>query len=86
MRLLSAITEIAKNEILLHYNKCDFKEKENKLTIDADTLLGVVIYMVLKTGKEDIYAHLKLAKQFSTSGVKQGRLGYLCSTYEVAIE
>jgi hypothetical protein len=49
-------------------------------------MLMIMIYVVIKTGMPDIYAHFKLANMFATSSVKQSKLGYCAQTLSMCIE
>ncbi len=43
------------------YNGVDFDGKSSKLQIDADALINICIYILIKCRAKDIFAHLKLA-------------------------
>lgn len=46
----------------------------------------IMIYVVIKAQMPDVYAHFKLANMFSTSAIKQSRLGYCAQTLSMCIE
>lgn len=69
-----------------HYAGVDFKGKAEKLTMDADTLISVCTYLILNAEVHEIFAHLKLGNQFATGYQRSSRLGFVASTFEVAIE
>jgi hypothetical protein len=60
-RCLTHGTVLITNAILEHYKDIEFAGKQSKLTLDADTLINLCTYVILKCQKVDIYAHLKLA-------------------------
>ena len=64
----------------------EFANKKSKLTLDADTLINLCVYVLLKAQCIDIYGHLKLANQFATNQIRNSKLGYVSSTIEVSIE
>jgi len=55
------------NAITEHFNGVEFSNKKSKLTLDADTLINLCVYVLLKARCVEIYAHLKLANQFATN-------------------
>jgi len=56
-----------------------------KLTLDADELLLIFLYVVLRSKLSELYGHLKLINEFSTDTLRRSKLGYSTSTLEVAI-
>ena len=61
-------------------------DRKKDLTLDADSLLMIFIYVTFKAEISQMYAHLKLANQFATPSLKQSKLGYYTSTMEVSLE
>ena len=59
---MSAVNERIKEAISAHFDKVDFENKESKLTLDADTLIGISIYLVAAARVPSFWAHVKLAK------------------------
>ena len=86
LKSITRITRIITSEIDQHYLDVDFAGKASKLTIDADTLISICTYIILKAQVHEIYAHLKLGNQFATSFLRSSKLGFVASTFEVAIE
>ena len=58
---------------------------KQKLTLDADQLLMLFIFVTLRSKVAEILAHLKLINEFSTDSLRHSKLGYYSSTLEVAI-
>eukprot|EP00347_Sterkiella_histriomuscorum_P002127 403369366 len=58
---------------------------KKKLTLDADELLMIFIYVTLRSKISEFYGHLKLINEFSTDTLRQSKLGYYTSTMEVAL-
>ena len=58
---------------------------ESQLTIDADQLLSIFIYVAARAKVVDIFAHIKFISEFTTSYVKNINLGYYLSTLEIAL-
>jgi len=61
-------------------------DRKKDLTLDADSLLMIFIYVTFKAEISQMYAHLKMANQFATPSLKQSKLGYYTSTMEVSLE
>jgi hypothetical protein len=59
--------------------------EKKKLTLDADELLMIFIYVTLKSKLSELYGHLKLINEFSTDTLRHSKLGYYTSTLEVAL-
>lgn len=60
-RCLTHATVLISNAIIEHYSGVEFSNKKSKLTLDADTLINICVYVLVKAQRTDIYAHLKLA-------------------------
>lgn len=58
---------------------------KKKLTLDADELLMIFIFVTLRSKISEFYSHLKLINEFSTDTLRQSKLGYYTSTMEVAL-
>ncbi|TNV73847.1 hypothetical protein FGO68_gene8005 [Halteria grandinella] len=60
--------------------------KENDLTIAADQLIMIYIYILLQqTQLQDIFAQIKFVNEFLTPYVKNSKLGYCMTTLEIAV-
>jgi len=57
----------------------------SKLTIDGDQHLMLYIYIATKARLPELFAHVKMAKEFVTPTVRNTRYGYCLSTLEVAL-
>ena len=86
LRCLTMVTHMLTTLIDDHYQGVDFPSKQSKLQLDADCLINLTFFVLLKAQIVDFFAHLKLANQFATTHVKNSKLGYVASTMEVAIE
>lgn len=52
------------------------------LSIDADQLMTIYIYIILKADIPELIIHSELVKQFTTSMTKSTMLGYYFTTLE----
>jgi hypothetical protein len=86
LRCICQCTTLISDLIKAHYDKVDFDGKNSKLQLDADALINICIFILLNSQLTDIFAHLKLANQFATTYMRNSKLGYVASTFEVAIE
>jgi hypothetical protein len=59
---------------------------KKKLTLDADQLLMIFIFVTIRSKVSELLGHLKLINEFSTDTLRQSKLGYYASTLEVAIQ
>ncbi len=59
---------------------------KKKLTLDADQLLMIFIFVALRSKIYEILAHLKFINEFSTNTLRLSKLGYCILTLEVAIQ
>lgn len=58
---------------------------EDHLTIAADSLIMVYIYVIVKSRIIDIFAQIKFINEFLTPYVKNTKIGYCVTTMEVAV-
>lgn len=61
MRCICQCTVLISEQIKAHYDQVDFDGKNSKLQLDADALINICIYVLLKAKMTDVFAHLKLA-------------------------
>lgn len=59
---------------------------KKKLTLDADQLLMIFIFVTSRSKIQELLAHLKLINEFSTNTLRLSKLGYCILTLEVAIQ
>ena len=59
---------------------------KSKLSIGADQLQKIIVYILMQTKMVDLCAHLKLAFIFSTGQLKLSRLGYFLTTLDACVE
>jgi len=85
-RCLTHVTVLISQAIIDHFSGVEFASKKSKLTLDADTLINLCVFVLLKAQCAEIYGHLKLANQFATNQIRNSKLGYVSSTIEVSIE
>lgn len=55
------------------------------LSIDADELMTIFIYVIIKANMPDLLIHAKFIKEFTTSNSKSTMIGYYFTTIEAAI-
>jgi hypothetical protein len=88
MRLITQTTELIVATINDFWK--DFLDgelvKSNDITVTAEDLPMICMYVFLQTGMSDLYAHLKMINQFSTNHLRQNKLGYNASTFEMCLE
>ena len=59
--------------------------KEDHLTIAADSLIMVYIYIILKASISDIFAQIRFINEYLTPQIKATKLGYCITTLEIAV-
>lgn len=57
-----------------------------KLALDAEQIILICMYIAIQAQLTDSFAQLKLAYQFATSYVRQTKLGYYLTTFEMALD
>jgi hypothetical protein len=67
-----------------------WKDMENVITssllnIDADELMTIFIYIVIKSHMTDLLIHSKLIKEFTTSTTRSTMVGYYYTTLEASL-
>ena len=70
-------------------NNCwnDFKGlKENYLSIDADELLNIYLYIICKMNTDSIITQLDLIKHFTGTVSKQSMIGYFYTTVDGCVK
>ena len=55
------------------------------LSIDADELMNIIIYVLIKANMPNLLIHAKFVKEFTTSNSKSTMIGYYFTTLEAAI-
>mmetsp|Transcript_45812 Transcript_45812/g.33549 ORF Transcript_45812/g.33549 Transcript_45812/m.33549 type:complete len:180 (-) Transcript_45812:119-658(-) len=60
--------------------------EKSKLTLDADQLLMIFIFVTLRSKVTEMLAHVKFINEFSTDQVRKSKLGFYASTLEVAVQ
>ena len=62
--------------------------RTDKLVFDADQLLMLLIFVMVRAGASMVqaYAHIKLIYEFSTEMQKNSREGYAVSSLEICLE
>jgi len=58
---------------------------KTKLTLDADQLLMIFIFIAIRSKVYELLAHLKFINEFSTNTLRLSKLGYCILTLEVAV-
>lgn len=59
---------------------------KKKLTLDADQLLMIFIFVTVRSKVYELLAHLKFINEFSTNTLRLSKLGYCILTLEVALQ
>jgi hypothetical protein len=59
---------------------------KKKLTLDADQLLMIFIFVTLRSKLYELLAQLKFINEFSTNTLRLSKLGYCILTLEVAVQ
>lgn len=55
------------------------------LDINADELMAIFIYMIMKSQMSDLIVHLNMIKEFTTNVTRSSMMGYYYTTMEAAI-
>ena len=59
--------------------------KKEYLNIEAEQIMTIFIYIIIKSGIIDIFVHCKMIKLFTTCTTKSSMIGYYYSTVEAEI-
>jgi hypothetical protein len=59
--------------------------KKDYLSIEAEQIMTIFIYIIIKSGISDILVHCKMIKLFTTCTTKSSMIGYYYSTVEASI-
>ena len=59
--------------------------KKDFLGIEAEQIMTIFIYIIIKSGITDIFVHCKMIKLFTTCITKSSMIGYYYSTVEASI-
>ena len=59
--------------------------KKEYLNIEAEQIMTIFIYIIIKSGIIDIFVHCKMIKLFTTCTTKSSMIGYYYSTVEAGI-
>ena len=57
---------------------------EDQITIAADSLILVYIYIIIQAHILDIFAQIRFINEFLTPPIKSSKLGYCITTLEIA--
>ena len=85
MRCITQTSQIIVKCIDIFWKDIPLVDKK-KLTLDADELLMIFIYITLRSKVGELFSHLKLINEFSTDTLRRSKLGYYTSTIEVAAQ
>ena len=59
--------------------------KKDFLSIEAEQIMTIFIYVIIKSGISNIFVHCKMIKLFTTCTTKSSMIGYYYSTVEASI-
>ena len=59
--------------------------KKDYLSIEAEQIMTIFIYIIIQSGLTDIFVHCKMIKYFTTCTTKSSMIGYYYSTVESSI-
>jgi hypothetical protein len=59
---------------------------KTKLTLDADQLLMIFMFIAMRSKVYELLAHLKFINELSTNTLRLSKLGYCILTLEVALQ
>jgi len=54
--------------------------------VTGEDLPWLFAYVVLQAGSTDLFAHLKLMNQFSTTSMRLNALGFNAANFEISLE
>ena len=88
---MSKLKAITKSTRLLCECIDDFWEdnpdiEKDELIVNADQILSIYLYIVLKAKIKQLWAHLGIMQEFLRKDVKQSTMGYYLSTIEASLE
>mmetsp|Transcript_20090 Transcript_20090/g.19057 ORF Transcript_20090/g.19057 Transcript_20090/m.19057 type:complete len:123 (-) Transcript_20090:278-646(-) len=84
MRCITLTSRYIVKSIDHFWRKVKILEK-SKLTLDADQLLMIFIFVTVRSKVTELLSHLKFINEFSTESLRKSKLGFYTSTLEVAI-
>ena len=58
----------------------------SKLSLDAEQMILICMYVAMQSQLPDFFAELKLAYQFATASVRHTKLGYCLTTLEMSLD
>ena len=68
-----------------YWNGSDSIVSSSLLNLDADDIMSIFIYIIIKSKIYDILVHSKIIKEFTTSITKSTMMGYYYVTMEASI-
>ena len=76
------LTTDTSSKIEVFVNTIALLSKTDEITIDADTLVGLLLIVVVQTGVPQIANHLLYVQSLSYKEINTGMIGYSLSTFE----
>ncbi|TNV86456.1 hypothetical protein FGO68_gene10367 [Halteria grandinella] len=84
MRCITQTSKCIVDSIDIFYR--DVVVDRQRLTLDADQLLMIFIFVTIRSKVYELLAHLKMINEFSTNTLRLSKLGYCILTLEVALQ
>ena len=85
MLIISSISSEIKESVNDFWKDMDRVVTSSLLNIDADELMSIFIYIILKSQMSSLLVHMKLIKEFTTSVAKNTMVGYYFVTLDASI-
>ena len=85
MMIIASISNEITDCINDFWNEMESYIKKDFLGIEAEQIMTIFIYIIIKSGITDIFVHCKMIKFFTTCTTKSSMIGYYYSTIEASI-
>jgi len=82
--ILCNLRDLIMDEIDEFWKQFPFQQK--KLYVDADNLLSIFIYLIIKSQLSDLIVDIEIIDDFTNKSLKLSRKGYLFSLVQSSLE
>jgi hypothetical protein len=85
MMIIASISSEITDSVNNYWKNMDNLITSSLLNIDADELMTIFIYIIIKSNMTDILIHSKFIKEFTTSTTQSTMIGYYYTTLEASL-
>ena len=85
MQLIASLSNEITDAVNEFWNDVGFPIENSLLDINADELMAIFIYILIKSNFPEIVYHLNLIKEFTTTITRNSMMGYYCTTVDAAL-